>query len=328
MALDLKRLAFIGLVAIVLPPSSLEAQSSTKTWKETVLHSFSGVGEGDSPECVLVFDSSGSLYGTTAYGGNNIGTVFKLTPPAPGGTEWTSTLLYSFKGGSDGAAPYAGLIFDGQGALYGTTVFGGIYDYGTIFKLTPPSAGETQWTETVLYSFTGGPDGGNPAYFGSLIFDSSGALYGTTQNGGNYGYGTVFKLTPGSGTQWTETVLYSFTAGSDGRNPQSGVIFDSSGALYGTTLSAVFKLTPPATGGTPWVETTLANMGGGLFSSLIFDSNGALYGTQRGGNVYKLTPPASGQTQWTLTALYSFPVGDAFASACLTFPAGRRELTD
>jgi hypothetical protein len=177
-------------------------------------------------------------------------------------------VLYSFNGNPDGASPLAGLISDASGALYGTTLWGGPYvniatgnGYGTVFKLTPPVAAGQPWTETVLYAFTGSSgDSGNP--FGGLVSDASGALYGTTLWGGPYadevhfipGYGTVFKLTPpvAAGQPWTETVLYaSFTGNSDG-SPASTLIFDASGALYGTTASALFKLTPVAKPNARW----------------------------------------------------------------------------
>jgi uncharacterized protein YceK len=174
----------------------------------------------------LIADESGALYGTTALGGNSAcsvlgcGTVFKLTPPSQGETAWTETVLYSFKGASDGANPFASLISGESGALYGTTLLGGSgncfgSECGTVFKLTPPAEGETVWTETVLYSFNGGSDGNFPR--ASLIADERGALYGTTSSGGGsncpgFVCGTVFKLTPPAEgqTAWTETVLYGF----------------------------------------------------------------------------------------------------------------------
>jgi hypothetical protein len=245
------------------------------------------------------------------------------------------TLLYSFQGGSDGGAPYAGLIADKEGALYGTTTGGGTGDggfgFGTVFKLTPPAKGQTVWTETVLYSFQGGSDGDGP--FGDLIADNSGALYGTTQTGGSGGgYGTVFKLTPPAKgqTACTETVLHSFTGGSDGVFPLDGLIVGKQGALYSTTgaggtgdAGTVFKLTPPAKGQTAWTETVLYSFKGDgsdgafPFGDLIADNSGALYGTTVGGGngrvngtVFKLTPPAKGQTVWTETVLYSFKIGN------------------
>ena len=132
-------------------------------------------------------------------------------PPAVRGGIWTKATLYSFSGGSDGANPVAGLIFDTGGNLYGTTSQGGSSDAGTVFKLTPPTAPGGAWTKTTLYSFAGGNDGADP--IAGLIFDT-GSLYGTTEYGGS-GYGTVFNLTPPTAPEgtWTKTTLYSFAGG-------------------------------------------------------------------------------------------------------------------
>lgn len=146
---------------------------------ETVLYSFKGGTDGALPVACLILDS-GAFYGTTRNGGSNYGTVFKLTPP-------TETPLYRFcsrTNCADGAYPYAGVIANPKGALYGlygTTRNGGDKGWGTVFKLTPPTAGQTQWTEAVLYSFNGGTDGANPV--AGLMFDTFGNLYGTTNRG-------------------------------------------------------------------------------------------------------------------------------------------------
>jgi uncharacterized repeat protein (TIGR03803 family) len=240
-----------------------------------VLYRFAGGSDGASPGIgSLIADKEGNLYGTT-YGGGNLscsppfgcGTVFELSPPAEGQTAWKETVLYRFAGGSDGQNPEAGLIADDSGALYGTTEGGEYGNAGTVFKLTPPAKGQTNWTEAVLYNFCSQPgcsDGKNP--YAGLIADKEGALYGTTETGGRGGNGTVFKLTPpGKGqTAWTEIVLHRFAGGSDGEGPIAGLIADNSGALYGTTLvggtgaaGTVFKLTPPAKGQTNWTEAVL-----------------------------------------------------------------------
>ena len=220
-------------------------------WTETVLHTFSGYTDGGSPWAGLVFDTAGNLYGTTPYGGDYYaGTVFELTPTAGGG--WTKQVLHSFSPDcTDGYEPYAGLIFDTAGNLYGTTSAGGTYSCngsqgGTVFELTPTEGGG--WTETVLHSFnSNGTDGIIP--YASLVFDTAGNLYGTTVSGGTYNYGTVFKLSPGEGG-WTETVLHTFN-GTDGAAPYAGLIRDAAGNLYGTTFlggayggGTVFELTP------------------------------------------------------------------------------------
>jgi uncharacterized repeat protein (TIGR03803 family) len=214
-------------------------------------------------------------------------------------------VLHSFTGGSDGANPYASLIADKQGALYGTTHVGGSSGSGTVFKLTPPVNGQTAWKETVLYSF-GGSDGAFP--WAGLVADKQGALYGTTTAAGNaacdggYGCGTVFKLTPpvNGQTAWKETVLHTFAGGGDGATPFAGLIADQQGALYGTTeqggssnYGTVFKLTPPAKAQTTWTETVLHSFSfsssdlDGVYptASLIAGEQGTLYGaTPNGGS--------------------------------------------
>ena len=280
-------------------------------WTEQVLYSFGG-GLYDG----LIFDAAGNLYGTMGGGGvGGYGTVFELTPTAGGG--WSEEVLYSFGEGTDGGGPYAGVIFDKNGNLYGTTTKGGTYGWGTVFELTPAAGGG--WTETVLHSFNNnGTDGYTP--LAGLIFDAVGNLYGTTWHGGAYGYpgGTVFELTPTAGGGWTETVLHSFN-GTDGSNPYAGLIFDVAGNLYGTTsnggdygLGTVFELTPAAGGG--WTEQVLHSFNGtdgnGPIAGLIFDKNGDLYGTTAGGGnyghgtVFELTPTAGGG--WAEQVLLSF----------------------
>jgi uncharacterized repeat protein (TIGR03803 family) len=238
-----------GTVYKLVPPASGQT-----TWQHTVIYSFiySNIGNGKDDSCQplggVILDAQGALYGTTDTGGGwGAGTVYKLTPPAPGKTTWAETILYRFCKVSpcpDGATPQAGLVFDAQGALYGTTVGGGIAgpsgeSAGLVFKLTPNSS-KTVWTESVLYSFlSNGPKDGTQPHAG-LTFDSQGALYGTTASGGTKVNGTVFKLTPAAGGAWTETVLYNFgskTNYSDGADPYSGLIIDKQNALYGTTIS-------------------------------------------------------------------------------------------
>ena len=165
------------------------------------------------------------------------------------------TVLHSFGSGTDGAGPRGNLIFDSAGNLYGTTQGGGTSSYGTVFELTPGADGGQ--TETVLYSFSGA-DGASPA--AGLVFDAAGNLYGTTESGGASGAGTVFELArpATAGEPWTETVLHDFGSGTDGTAPQSSLIFDAAGNLYGTTRSGgafgggtVFELTPDLAG---WLD--------------------------------------------------------------------------
>lgn len=185
---------------LILASAAIAVAPSLARAGETVLYSSQGgTKDGADPDGGLLFDVAGALYGTTEEGGglrSGMGTVFKLSPPAAGKTQWAETVLYSFKGPPqhDGAFPNAGLIIDKQGALYGTTFFGGTIGYGTVFKLTPPAAGQSQWTETLLHSLAGKPNDGAQIRAG-VIFDNAGALYGTTEAGGASGNGTVFQVT-------------------------------------------------------------------------------------------------------------------------------------
>ena len=238
--------------------------------------------------------------------------VLSALLPFAGAAAATETVLYSFKGGTDGTYPPAGLMMDSSGALYGTTVYGGTANAGTVFKLTRPAAGGRHWTETVLHSFTGGADG---AVGGTLLKDNAGALYGMTQEGGTGNQGTVFKLTPPAAgqTAWTEIVLYRFKGGRDGRYPL-GDLIAKHGVLYGMTngggtanTGTVFKLRPPAAGQTAWTERVLYRFTGGTdgtrpqagllaTAGLLANKSGFLFGTtyQGGvsnkGTVFKVVP--------------------------------------
>jgi len=216
----------------------------------------------------------------------------------------SETVLHTFTGGNDGAYPFAGLIVDTKGNFYSTTVSGGPYGSGTVFKLKPDG------TESVLYSFTGESDGNQPQ--GGLIMDTKNNLYGTTSIGGTDDRGAVFKLTP----KGKETVLYSFTGGSDGANPFAHLIMDTKGNLYGTAVGggagnnsgAVFKLAPDGTETVLYSFCLQQNCADGAlpYAPLIADSNGNFYGTTvTGGNnnsgvVFKVTPKGKE------TVLYSF----------------------
>ena len=198
-------------------------------WTESVLHSFGGAGDGNLPyRSVMIFDNAGNLYGTTALGGSNsYGTVFQLTPS---GSGWTEKVIYSFTDGNDGGYPYAGLILDQSGNFYGATTDGGTGGGGTVFELSPSGGG---WTYSVLYSITG-PSGDQCGPAWTLLMDSGGSLYDTTQCDGANNLGSVFKLTNAGGS-WTYTLLHDFTGGDDGGYPASSVTLDKSGNLYGTT---------------------------------------------------------------------------------------------
>jgi uncharacterized repeat protein (TIGR03803 family) len=282
-------------------------------WKEQVLYSFQ-VADGETPSAGLIFDSVGNLYGTTVYGGaNGDGTVFELTPSGSGG--WRERVLHSF-GVTDGAYPHSGLIFDSAGNLYGTTVYGGANDYGTVFELMPKG---DRWGENVLHSF-GVTDGATP--FAGLVFDSAGNLYGTTWDTLQGETGIVFELTPNGDGTWNETTIHRFCSRrgcADGASPYGGLVFDSVGNLYGTTtqggadgFGTVFELAPNGTGG--WNESVLHSfngMGGAYpYAGLIIDAARNLYGTtvdggaRAAGTVFELK--ANGDGSWRHTILQSF----------------------
>jgi len=210
-----------------------------------------GVGAW-APASALVFDSAGNLYGMTDYGGtDDNGTVYKLAPQPDG--QWTQSILYDFNNNGNSFQLVGGLTMDASGNLYGTTAYGGAYGSGMVFEL---AHNETRgWSERTLHSFGRGEDGAEPA--STLIFDASGNLYGTTLGGGGaYGGGTVFEIQPTAGGNWTEKILYSFNASGfgfdhDGFEPYAGLILDSAGNLYGTTVrggryggGTVFEITP------------------------------------------------------------------------------------
>jgi uncharacterized repeat protein (TIGR03803 family) len=250
--------------------------------------------------------------------------VFKLKRS---GSGWLITPLYEFSStGSGGANPSSGVIFGPDGSLYGTASTGGS-GFGTVYKLQPPAnACKTSicyWTQTVLYRFAAGPDGHQPT--GNLIFDPAGNIYGTTQAGGALGYGTVFELTK-SGSNWTESVLYSFASGQDGNQPTDGVVIDHAGNLYGTTpygginncqggCGIVFELTPSGSG---WTEQVLYRFDGvpdaqRPYAGLIIDSASNLYGasfeggTNGGGAVFELSPNGN---SWNYSVLYNLTGSD------------------
>jgi uncharacterized repeat protein (TIGR03803 family) len=252
--------------------------------KETVLHTFTGGSDGSQPYAGLVRDSVGNLYGTTFNGSSSgscsgpCGSVFKLS------SDGTKTVLYYFTYGPNGTSPEDGLVEDSAGNLYGTTYYGGAHDFGAVFKVTPGGQ------ESVLLSFTGGNDGGNP--IAGLIKDKAGNLYGTTTAGegcGSVGCGTVFKLAPNG----KETVLYYFQGGTHGEQPYAAVLRDKDGNLFGTTYEGgaelsygtVFKLAP---NGKETVLHAFKNGKDGSYpeGDLIEDSDGNLYGTTAAGGMY------------------------------------------
>jgi len=297
---------------------------------EAVLYNFQANGQDGYTPSSLIADSDGNFYGTTLSGGTaGLGTVFELSPQSGGG--WAEAVLYSFQVSPDGNTPFGNLIFDKSGNLYGTTTLGGPCHFvnlgcGTVFELSPQSGGG--WSESILFNFTA-RDGNYPV--AGLVFDNAGNLFGTTEFGG-IGNGIVFELSPQSGGGWAETVLHVFkNDGSDGFYPQSNVIFDMLGNLYGTTgdggagtcspygCGTVFELSPQA-GGT-WAETILHSFqpgsqdGHGPYGGLAIDATGSLYGsTAAGGGVGCLGDQGCGTVfelalqsgVWTETLLHRF----------------------
>ena len=259
----------------------------------TTLVNFDGTN-GAGPYAGLFADAAGDLFGTTANGGaQSLGTVFEIAKTASGYS--TPIVLASFNG-TDGATPYAGLIADAAGNLFGTTGSGGAYNYGVVFEITKTASGYAS-TPTVLVSFDG-PDGATP--YAGLIADAAGNLFGTTHSGGAsysgapyYGYGTVFEIakTP-SGYAGTPTVLDNFSF-VDGGNLFAGLTADAAGNLFGTTwdgafvppgyynnAGSVFELANTSSG---YTRTILAGfsgaLGSNLYAGLITDAAGDLFGT-------------------------------------------------
>jgi uncharacterized repeat protein (TIGR03803 family) len=206
--------------------TAFELKPARRGFSEKVLYNFNG-RNGEFPYAPLIEDASGSLYGTTHAGGAaGLGTVFKLTP---NGADYSQSVLYSFAGGQDGANPYAGLEFGPTGPLYGTTQYGGPSNDGTVFELKPSGSG---YAEDLNFAF----DRSNGYVPNAAIVRSSARSgAGTTAQGGQYGAGVVFELTPNGSGGHSETVLHAFTGGSDGAFPYGGLVVDATGSLYGAT---------------------------------------------------------------------------------------------
>jgi uncharacterized repeat protein (TIGR03803 family) len=313
-----------GLVVLFIILALLSASTrGGAAPQESVLYSFGGIDGAGSLSGVIA-DASGALYGTTVFGGTrSIGTVFKLTP---GSSGYTESVLYNFRGGTDGSKPFGGLVEDRAGDFFGVTIIGGGgADMGTVFELIPAGS---HYRETVLYSFSGGLDGGQP--IGPPVMDSAGGIYGVTQFGGPTGSGVVFKLTP-SGTGYTQRVIYAIPGNADGYLPQAGLTIARNGWIYGTTYyggdmsscngagcGTVFRIAQTSSG---YAGKVIYRFHGGGLSDgalplgvpTVDNRTGDVYGTtQYGGNgcrgigcgvVFKLSPSSAGYTQ---NILYSF----------------------
>ena len=301
-----------------------EAAKKNGAWVETPIYTFTGGSDGGDPQAGLMIDSAGNLYGTTYMGGqsqapNGYGTVFELSPGQ--NKTWTFKVLWTFSDGNDGALPSGRLTMDSSGNVYGTTTEGGTGVVGTVFELSPPTNGGTNWTESVLYNFTGNSDGGEP--MGNVLLGSDGNIYGTTAGYGQYNYGVVYKLTANNGA-WSQSVLHAFQGSTDGEVPRDGLIQSASGTLYGTTAGFdnsygnVFSLN---TDGSSYASIynipscQSCYTGNGPWQTVTMDSSGNLYGTtyadgtNNNGEVFKLIP---GQNNaWTAKVLHAFQGGAA-----------------
>ncbi len=312
--------------------------ASGGAYTQTTLYGFTGGADGANPVADLVIGKNNVLYGTT-YGGGaaGYGTVFQLAQVSG---QWVEKVLYSFQNGTDGAYPAAGLVLASTGALYGATYGGGSTGLGTVFQVTP-SAGT--WTEKVLYTFQGGTDGAYP--LADLALATSGVLYGTTSQGGSVtisgsvyaNWGTIFQVAPSGGGVWKESVLYTFTGGSDGGTPESALIIGPNTVLYGSTFwggtptscpaagypqgcGTIFQLAP--TKGAPWTQTVLHTFtgkspdGAHPYRNLARNTSGVLFGSTYAGGapvdicfpagsfpgcgtVFNLKPPATAGNPWT-----------------------------
>ena len=283
-----------GVVYNLRPPAHVSPSLLT-SWTETVLYSFFGVNGGQNPGSGdLIFDAAGNIYGTTTEGGGGFctgqgcGTVYELTHSNGG---WSENTLHAFSEVGDGTEPFGGVVFDQAGNLDGMTLAGGIHNQGTIYQLTPSGSG---WSEHQLYMFDGGTTG--EGLYGTPVLDQQGNIYGTTCCSGPTGGGTAFQLA--NSQNWTLNTLHTF-GGQMVQGPQSGLIMDSAGNLYGTTnqegahgYGSVFKLSP-LNGG--WTYVSLHDFcfggppctdGSNPAGVLELDAEGNLYGTATAGGLY------------------------------------------
>jgi uncharacterized repeat protein (TIGR03803 family) len=229
-----------------------ELSPSGGSWTNTLVHSFGQAPDGSLPYGGLIFDAAGNLYGTASNGGAHTctglgcGVAFQLVP---GSSGWTENIMHNFQGRADGMYPNSPLTIDANGNLYGSTTYGGglggSAGSGTVYELSPASDGT--WNETILHRFVGGTVGGAPS--SPLTLDRVGNLYGETGQT-NSSQGTIFRLSPKTGGGWAFKVLHTFN-GTDGANPQGGLLFRTGGSLYGTTIyggtdnsGVAFLLTP------------------------------------------------------------------------------------
>ena len=273
------------------------------TWTQTVLHDFTGADDGSGPGSAPSIDRAGNLYGMTPTGGAfAAGTIYRLHPRQDG--TWQFSVVHAFTSGDDGLGGSKGrMIFDRQGHIFGASTAGGANGSGTIFQLRRSRTG---WELKVLYAFQGQPDAGFP--YGSLLFDESGNLFGTSYYGGANGLGAVYEVSPRPGGAWREKVLYSFQGQPDGANAISGLVFGPNGEMYGTTseggasgcdCGTVFKIAQGQNG--TWTESVVYAFTGTPdgrypYDGMVADGAGNYYGTTVGGGdaddgaIYQFTP--------------------------------------
>jgi uncharacterized repeat protein (TIGR03803 family) len=304
-------LSLVAFLLVIAASAALHAQTYN------VIYNFSGCSDGSHPTNALLMDRAGSLYGTTSYGGSACGAqgkgvAFRLKQA---GSGWVETPLHIFTGSpGDGQMPtnYGGLTIGPDSNIYGTTVGGGAFDLGTVFRLSPPATAclpaLCPWSIRLLHSFAGSPDGEEP--YGNVVFDSAGNIFGTTLLGGT-DFSTAYEMMP-SGGGWNENVIANL-----GPELFAGLTVDSVGNLYGVEYAGggydagyVFEMTPSGSG---WTTTILYDFTGGAdganpLGGLVLDPAGNLYGsTSTGGNgggtVFELAPSGG---SWVFNLLYSF----------------------
>jgi uncharacterized repeat protein (TIGR03803 family) len=296
-------------------------------WTHKILHSFSLHSDGDLPMGTLAV-SNGSLFGTTLTGGpNDAGTIFELSPGGSPSSDWSFVVI-------EAAGSNSGLTISSAGDLFGAD--------GEVFDLSPGSGGWSLEVPHIFCSWKECSDG--QGALAPPVFDAAGNLYGTTKFGGNYpqDYGVVYQVEPLGNGKWKYGVLHRFSGG-DGEYPYSGVVIDSSGTLYGTTLQGgggsgvIYKISPQANG--HWKETVLwdfpnaSKNGGAPSGGLVFDQSGNLYGTTSGGGdptcscgvVFKLAPQKNGK--WKYTVLHRYTGKDGWSpQASMTFDKDYKHL--
>lgn len=301
------------LVLLAFPTFNADAQTFT------VLHSFQAGADGYQPYSGVTIDQGGNLYGTTSeYDGNGPGTVYRMT-------RRNGSWLFAKLNNPYGQISQGRVVFGSGGALYGTTQYGGDggcteLGCGSVYSIRAPQTfcGSVNcvWPSNQVYTFPGSGNLGNQPGLVDPAFDAAGNIYGTTIFGGTYYSGNVFELTRSNGV-WTATSIHNFH-GEDGYEPQSGVIFDTQGNIYGTAWiggphnnGTVYRLVNTGSG---WTEQTLYDFpnaadGSGPAAALVMDAAGNLYGAtfvggvNGGGTVFELSPAGGG---WNFRVLYSF----------------------